>query len=82
MHYYQLQAYEDDTCKINQTSAMAGGGGGGGYCGAADVAETYWIFYAAQVLHGMGAAGLYTLNMAYLDENVKQRNVAVYIGNI
>ena len=50
-----------------------------------DVAETglskyYGVFVAAQVLHGVGASPLYTLNVAFLDDNVKQASLGAYVG--
>lgn len=34
----------------------------------------------SQILHGVGAAPLYTLAITYLDENVTKNNSAMYQG--
>merc|ERR1719305_435045 len=39
-----------------------------------------YIFMAAQLLHGAGAAPLYTLGVTYIDENVGPENSAFYLG--
>lgn len=38
------------------------------------------IFLVAQLLHGAGAAPLYTLGVTYLDENVSKKMSSVYLG--
>ncbi|XP_020709154.2 solute carrier organic anion transporter family member 4A1 [Athalia rosae] len=38
------------------------------------------IFLIAQLLHGAGAAPLYTLGVTYLDENVSKKMSSVYLG--
>ncbi|KRY18618.1 Solute carrier organic anion transporter family member 4A1, partial [Trichinella patagoniensis] len=40
----------------------------------------FYILLLGQVLHGIGAAPLYTLGVAYLDENVSQKMSPVYLG--
>merc|ERR1719305_1777636 len=39
-----------------------------------------YIFMAAQLLHGAGAAPLYTLGVTYIDENVGPASSAFYLG--
>ena len=39
-----------------------------------------FIFMGAQLLHGAGAAPLYTLGVTYIDENVGTGNSAFYLG--
>lgn len=39
-----------------------------------------YVFVAAQLLHGAGATPLYTLGVAYLDENVPTEMSSVYVG--
>ncbi|OUC48787.1 sodium-independent organic anion transporter [Trichinella nativa] len=40
----------------------------------------FYILLLGQVMHGIGAAPLYTLGVAYLDENVSQKMSPVYLG--
>ncbi|KAF4518204.1 hypothetical protein B566_EDAN005929 [Ephemera danica] len=39
-----------------------------------------WFFLAAQLLHGAGAAPLFTLGVTYIDENVSKKMSSVYLG--
>ena len=39
-----------------------------------------YVFMVAQLLHGAGAAPLYTLGVTYIDENVGVDNSAFYLG--
>ncbi|KAL4217712.1 Solute carrier organic anion transporter [Mactra antiquata] len=39
-----------------------------------------YIFFIGQLLHGAGAAPLYTLGATYLDENVPPRSSSFYLG--
>ena len=39
-----------------------------------------YVFMGAQLLHGAGAAPLYTLGVTYIDENVGPENSAFYLG--
>lgn len=39
-----------------------------------------YVFYLGQLLHGAGAAPLYTLGVTYLDENLPLRSSSMYIG--
>lgn len=41
---------------------------------------TVWLFFASQLLHGIGAAPLYTLGVTYIDENVSRKMSSVYLG--
>ncbi|XP_064548833.1 solute carrier organic anion transporter family member 4A1 isoform X2 [Drosophila montana] len=41
---------------------------------------TVWLFFGAQLLHGAGAAPLFTLGVTYLDENVSTKMSSVYLG--
>ena len=46
-------------------------GGGSSYLG--------W-FIVGNMLHGVGGAAIYTLAIPYMDENIKSKNTALYIG--
>ena len=39
-----------------------------------------YMFIIAQLLHGAGAAPLYTLGVTFLDENLKPKVTPVYVG--
>jgi len=39
-----------------------------------------YLFFLGQLLHGAGAAPLYTLGVTYLDENLPMRSSSFYIG--
>jgi organic anion transporter 4A len=39
-----------------------------------------YVFFLGQLLHGAGAAPLYTLGTTYIDENVPQRSSSFYFG--
>lgn len=39
-----------------------------------------WIFFLGQLLHGAGAAPLYTLGVTFIDENISKKMSSVYIG--
>ncbi|XP_050408141.1 solute carrier organic anion transporter family member 4A1 isoform X2 [Patella vulgata] len=39
-----------------------------------------YVFFLGQLLHGAGAAPLYTLGVTYLDENLPQRSSSFYVG--
>ncbi|XP_071854717.1 solute carrier organic anion transporter family member 4A1-like [Apostichopus japonicus] len=45
-----------------------------------NLSRYYFFFLAAQLLHGLGAAPLYTLGQAYVYDNCKARYAAVYIA--
>ncbi|XP_072038989.1 solute carrier organic anion transporter family member 4A1-like [Amphiura filiformis] len=72
---YNAEGNFFDTC--NETRADPGG------CDASDepsLSKYYGVFIFAQVLHGLGAAPLYTLGLVYLDENTSPKTVAIYIA--
>ena len=46
----------------------------------ASLSDYKYIFYLGQLLHGAGAAPLYTLGVTYLDENLPLRSSSFYIG--
>ncbi|XP_041479801.1 solute carrier organic anion transporter family member 4A1-like [Lytechinus variegatus] len=73
-YYEPRDATEISTCDINGTDS--------GECapGETGLSSYYWVFIAAQVLHGLGASPIYTLGLTYIDDNVKPTLVAVYIG--
>jgi organic anion transporter 4A len=39
-----------------------------------------YVLILAQLMHGVGAAPLYTLGVTFLDENLKQKMSSVYLG--
>ena len=39
-----------------------------------------YVFVAAQILHGVGAASLISLGVTYLDESVEKQNAPLFIG--
>ena len=45
-----------------------------------DLTKYYPFFIAGQVLHGLGAAPLYTLGITYMDENVSPHLASVFLG--
>ncbi|XP_071854720.1 solute carrier organic anion transporter family member 4A1-like isoform X2 [Apostichopus japonicus] len=45
-----------------------------------NLSRYFGVFLLAQCLHGLGAAPLYTLGQAYIDESVKTKKVALYLG--
>ena len=70
-----MQVTDITTCDVNGT--------GDGACDGdmeTGLSNYYWVFIAAQVLHGIGACPVFTLNIAYLDDNVKEASIAAYIG--
>ena len=74
---YNAEGNIFDTC--NETRADPGG------CddlNEPSLSKYYGVFIFAQILHGCGAAPLYTLGLVYLDENTSPKTVALYIGEI
>lgn len=49
---------------------------------AEDLSWNVWFFFIAQLLHGAGAAPLFTLGVTYIDENVSKKMSSVYLGNV
>lgn len=47
---------------------------------AENLSWNVWFFFAAQLLHGAGAAPLFTLGVTYIDENVSKKMSSVYLG--
>ena len=45
--------------------------------GSSDVSGFLYVFLLAQILHGLGAAPLWSLGVAYIDANVKKKLVSV-----
>lgn len=41
-----------------------------------------YVFYLGQLLHGAGAAPLYTLGNTYLNENLPLRSASMYMGKL
>ncbi|KAK3594365.1 hypothetical protein CHS0354_014072 [Potamilus streckersoni] len=44
------------------------------------VSDYKYVFFLGQLLHGAGAAPLYTLGVTYLDDNLPLRSSAFYVG--
>ena len=55
-------------------AAEAAGGPG------VDSSVYLWLFLLGQLLHGAGAAPLYTLGVTFIDENVSKKMSSVYLG--
>lgn len=47
---------------------------------AEDYSWTVYLFILAQLLHGVGAAPLFTLGVTYIDENVSKKMSSIYLG--
>jgi len=69
------------------STQQACGAGNGTACSAAtdgsgssDVSRYLYVFLLAQVLHGIGAAPLWSLGIAYIDANVKKKLVSMFLG--
>ena len=72
---YNAEGIEFDTCNANRTDP--------GECDGSEetsLSKYYGVFIFAQILHGLGAAPLYTIGLAYLDDNTSPKTVAIYIG--
>ncbi|XP_071854102.1 solute carrier organic anion transporter family member 4A1-like [Apostichopus japonicus] len=69
---------EDNFCGLNRTADLS--------CDGSDdstvesLSQYFWVFVAAQVLHGLGAAPLYALGQTFLYENIKPESSSLYIG--
>lgn len=48
--------------------------------GDENLSKYFGVFIVAQCLHGIGATPLYTLGQAFIDENVKTKKIALYLG--
>lgn len=48
--------------------------------GAENLSWNVWFFFLAQLLHGAGAAPLFTLGVTFIDENVSKKMSSVYLG--
>ncbi|XP_022088820.1 solute carrier organic anion transporter family member 4A1-like [Acanthaster planci] len=71
---YDVTPSDVDTCDPSRQEP--------GQCleGDSSLRNYFWMFVAAQALHGIGASPLYTLGVTYLDENVKPAYVSIYVG--
>ncbi|XP_014664497.1 PREDICTED: solute carrier organic anion transporter family member 4A1-like [Priapulus caudatus] len=61
----------------NDTTSLSACGDGG-----ADRSLNHYkyVFYLGQLLHGIGAAPLYTIGVAFIDDNVRPKLVSVYVA--
>lgn len=59
------------TCSNSSTGAITS---------ADDLSWNVWFFFVAQLLHGAGAAPLFTLGVTFIDENVSKKMSSVYLG--
>lgn len=48
--------------------------------GSRQLSEYKWVFLCGQLLLGAGASPLYTLGVAFVDENVSTKMSSVYLG--
>ncbi len=72
---YDYDAVEFDTCDANRTEPDL--------CSvddSEDLRKYYVVFLIAQALHALGASGIYTLGVTYIDENSTPGAAAVYTG--
>lgn len=71
---YDAEGTEFDTCDAtrNDTSICSDT--------EEDLTKYYPFFITGQVLHGLGAAPLYTLGVTYMDENVPPHLTSIFIG--
>ncbi|XP_038051922.1 solute carrier organic anion transporter family member 4A1-like [Patiria miniata] len=71
---YDVTPSEVDTCDPTRPTANT--------CleGDSSLSNYFWMFVAAQALHGIGASPLFTLGVTYLDENVRPASLSIYIG--
>ncbi|KAJ8020666.1 Solute carrier organic anion transporter family member 4A1 [Holothuria leucospilota] len=75
-NYEYGSAEGDEVCNFNSTAPE-------GCTEESDednLSRYYFFFLAAQLLHGLGAAPLYTLGQAYVYDNCAARYAAVYIA--
>nr|XP_054751159.1 solute carrier organic anion transporter family member 4A1-like [Lytechinus pictus] len=80
---YVYQEVDSDYCGLpNETLSCDDHGYEGDDTDFEDtpLSKYYWFFIIAQVLHGIGAASLYTLGVAYVDENVPPRQFGIFMG--
>ncbi len=47
---------------------------------SSDLSNYQYVFIAAQILHGVGAAALVTLGTTLMDESVSKQSAPMYIG--
>ncbi|XP_072038998.1 solute carrier organic anion transporter family member 4A1-like [Amphiura filiformis] len=71
---YNYEGSEFDTCDASRNATDNCSGD------EEDLSRYYGFFIAGQVLHGLGAAPLYTLGITYMDENVSPHLTAVFLG--
>lgn len=74
--FYKFELSEEDTCRteaLNKTICDNDISSG-------HLSNYKYVLYLGQLLHGAGAAPLYTLGVTYLDENLPLRSTSFYIG--
>ena len=72
--YLVLSRPSQSACGAGTPDTCAAGGADSG---EGDVSGFLYVFLLAQVLHGIGAAPLWSLGVAYIDANVKKKLVSV-----
>ena len=76
---YRLGQARDSLC----AAAGNGNGNGTGTCAESSpsgLSDYKYVFFLGQLLHGAGAAPLYTLGVTYLDDNLPVRSTSLYQG--
>ena len=67
-----------------QTTCQTGSNSSSSLCDVDNAPESLshfkYVFFLGQLLHGAGAAPLYTVGVTYLDENLPIRSSSFYIG--
>ncbi|ESO83153.1 hypothetical protein LOTGIDRAFT_222876 [Lottia gigantea] len=66
-------AYEDTCNGFTNSTCVVGQS-------LSSLSDFKYLFFLGQLLHGAGAAPLYTLGVTYLDENLPQRSSSFYVG--
>lgn len=68
-----LLTRRSQTCSDSSTGTISS---------ADDLSWNVWLFFVAQLLHGAGAAPLFTLGVTFIDENVSKKMSSVYLGTV
>lgn len=77
---YEYQEVDSDFCGLPNETTICTDDGGFLDDDDESLSKYYWFFLCAQLLHGFGGAPLYTLGVAYADENVTPRQFGIFMG--
>ena len=81
--YEPVIAQDTDLCQSHNLSASLNGSASANAVGEACKKSRWYhlmVFVIAELLIGAGAAPIYNLGLAYLDENVSRKNSGLYLG--